>query len=1062
MQARSAKKRVFSRRVAGIFAAIVFLAIIALSAGSVSVNFVSRSVLDAAAEKLPADAHISFADIRFSLGAGTAILDLHDLNLDRPGRSRLHASMLRTRVSILSLLGGAVRPVGIELDDLTLTVDKIDRPQTQISPVAGTSRTETARQLLATLTDAVNDGHQAMLKLGLQQVLINDIKVNGAALDEFSVHAELPLRIAEMNWLSDTDESDFSVKLESGLGDWSMRLGTGNRSNAKSVTFSVTGFPPSILFGSLGVPPDRLRLTTQANLFGRIDLTPEGTFDTARLEMSLQPGRLTIRDRDSIAIDRSDIAVELSSGSDLLRFVNGDIRSGKARIAFAAEVDPGQYGHPIGITAKLIGGRLASLPHEEPIDLEGGSARLTLDPTSRQIILEGASLGGPDGSIALNGAFSASGKDAGLTGQLETKEATANLVYALWPPMVAREARNWFGRNVKSGLVGPGMLRIDLPLENLRADRRGRELPPDGITGEVAIRFGLFSPMPDMPLVRNASGSLKFEAAVLAVNLRAGRIVAAGLGEADAGQTFFRIPHLGRPNATGYLDLNLSGPAAVLARLSNSGRLSIAEDRGVDPADLTGEAQLSLFAEIPLGGVGRRDNVRAEFDLNLTDFASSAPLAAGRYVTGGRLNLTGSLEKYSLTGNASIDGIPTYIEIESGQQAGPVPVRVTLDADARRAMGINLGPYLSGPVVALVDSNAADPNQISLDLTSADINVPFAGWHKVAGVAASFQALMVRSENGTELSNIAFFGDGFDVTGDLSVDRHGNLITLNAPHVRLREHDRFSVNAKKLGDAVQVEISGESIDVRGLISELQKDVSTGRSSSGNIDIKLSVNRLLGHNGVTMDDVTGEARIADATVRSLSIRLGNSLDRIVDLTTDDNSASKVVVRYRNAGNLLRFLNVYRTIYGGSIAIDYSSPEIGRGSGNLNIAKFRAQEGERNISVSRLSIPFSRNGQTINIYKARMQADGLDATAKGGINLDARSISIRGTVVPTNGLNRLPASVPIVGDLLGARKRKGLIGIAFTLAGPLSSPQLKLNVASAVTPGIVRRLFRSKRN
>jgi hypothetical protein len=68
-----------------------------------------------------------------------------------------------------------------------------------------------------------------------------------------------------------------------------------------------------------------------------------------------------------------------------------------------------------------------------------------------------------------------------------------------------------------------------------------------------------------------------------------------------------------------------------------------------------------------------------------------------------------------------------------------------------------------------------------------------------------------------------------------------------------------------------------------------------------------------------------------------------------------------------------------------------------------------------------------------------------------------MSIRGTVVPTNGLNRLPASVPILGDLLGARKRKGLIGIAFTLAGPLSSPELKFNVASAVTPGIVRRLF-----
>jgi hypothetical protein len=43
------------------------------------------------------------------------------------------------------------------------------------------------------------------------------------------------------------------------------------------------------------------------------------------------------------------------------------------------------------------------------------------------------------------------------------------------------------------------------------------------------------------------------------------------------------------------------------------------------------------------------------------------------------------------------------------------------------------------------------------------------------------------------------------------------------------------------------------------------------------------------------------------------------------------------------------------------------------------------------------------------------------------------------------------------LLGGRKREGLIGITYQMYGPVDGPTLKLNPASAIAPGIFRRIF-----
>ncbi len=223
-------------------------------------------------------------------------------------------------------------------------------------------------------------------------------------------------------------------------------------------------------------------------------------------------------------------------------------------------------------------------------------------------------------------------------------------------------------------------------------------------------------------------------------------------------------------------------------------------------------------------------------------------------------------------------------------------------------------------------------------------------------------------------------------------------------------------------------------------------------------MSVRLDSVKGYNEATLKDVRGTARMTADELRKLDIDAGSG---VIALSPETGAGiQQLTASYRDAGELLRFLGIHKTLYGGLFSFAMSGGDDGQDRGQVNITGFRVRQNGRTLDVSRLTIPFVRKDRSVNISRARMRADGLNATARGSIDLAAKRISVRGTIVPTNGLNQLPAAIPIISDMLGARKRNGLIGIAFTLAGPLSSPHLKLNAASAVTPGIVRRIFNSR--
>ena len=176
----------------------------------------------------------------------------------------------------------------------------------------------------------------------------------------------------------------------------------------------------------------------------------------------------------------------------------------------------------------------------------------------------------------------------------------AAVVRALWPPFVAAKTRGWFDINVKCGTLGPATLTVALPPDNIGPRARGKVLPSTALVGALPFENGEFSPIRTFPTIKNAVGGITFGNATASIWAQTGVVEVPGSGDLQAGGTTLIIPELGRSEPRGDLHLELAGSAAALAAVSNTPPLSIAAKQGHPAGGLSGEAALSLDANIPI------------------------------------------------------------------------------------------------------------------------------------------------------------------------------------------------------------------------------------------------------------------------------------------------------------------------------------------------------------------------------------------------------------------------------------------------------------------------------
>jgi hypothetical protein len=95
--------------------------------------------------------------------------------------------------------------------------------------------------------------------------------------------------------------------------------------------------------------------------------------------------------------------------------------------------------------------------------------------------------------------------------------------------------------------------------------------------------------------------------------------------------------------------------------------------------------------------------------------------------------------------------------------------------------------------------------------------------------------------------------------------------------------------------------------------------------------------------------------------------------------------------------------------------------------------------------------------ITVTNATAGGPAIGATADGYIDRPKDQIALKGSLIPAYGLNSMLGNIPLLGDVLVSKKGEGIFGVTYTARGNSEEPDISVNPASILTPGILRRIW-----
>ena len=386
----------------------------------------------------------------------------------------------------------------------------------------------------------------------------------------------------------------------------------------------------------------------------------------------------------------------------------------------------------------------------------------------------------------------------------------------------------------------------------------------------------------------------------------------------------------------------------------------------------------------------------------------------------------------------------------------------------------------------------------NFNLKETRISVPGIGWHKSKMVEANLRLSAILSELGIEeIKSVEVIGGGLTLVGT------AKLVGTNSYEFKL---ENFSFGETAVtgsgffdGETWQLELLGPKIDLTKLLGdEEQNNRKYVRGPPLEIDLKIdkvklsaghyltNVNANLRNDGLVWSKMNLASGISLKKVENVSSpKTGSQTSLKINLVPKEGQRHLSVTAY-DAGALLQTFGFYKDIVGGKLMLEATFEDMSVDSmiyGVVKIHDFRIIDAPilarllglasirgipdeltgAGLSFQRLDAPFKLKKGIINLKDAKAGGLSLGITASGVIDKDSETLNIKGSVAPLDKINSLLGQVlgrvPLFGDLFsGGEKGGGLFAAEYSMAGPISDPEIQTNPLTALTPGIFRKLFK----
>lgn len=755
--------------------------------------------------------------------------------------------------------------------------------------------------------------------------------------------------------------------------------------------------------------------------------------------------------------------------------------SGTVAWTFDSEFRPAALdaGLDIGAGGLRIGGSGSGA-----VAVQGGSALFQMDLEAGQALVEKLELEFGRGKIDAVGR----GKrlESGWNLRLEAGATAIPVddIRLLWPPDIGPPGpRDWIVSNLSRGRLDEARLVVEADI-GVEPHLGVETSAIDGSLSFSGVTARYWRPLPPF---EDIEGTAAFDEESFVLTLSGGKY--RDIAIAGAKLDFVGLNREEPPSGLA-ADVRFEGPLSRVLEVLDREPLGYAGYLGMDPATVRGDAAFRLRVGLPLLAALALDDVELEAEGEALDVR--LPFAALRTdLERARIDVKVDKRHFFVSGGGSLDGQPATFHLERYfPDSEPVEtgftLRTTVDEDWRARLGLDLSPYVNGPVeidLAATEFRAGTADYtVKAGLEESEVRLDPLGWAKPGGDPAWLEASFRREPEGVlEASSIAAAGPGLELVGrgryDIAGDR---LIEGSLDRLRLGERTEVAVDVLPTSDgAVSIGVSGPSVDLSRYLGGTDDEGST-REGLDRLGIRLDTDRAWLGGDAPLRGLSAQVRMEGERILEGAVDARTEGGRAVSVSLrPDAGKARLEVEVEDTGALLSTLGWYGNMRGGLLRFNAVSsagtPDDYEGS--LIVKDFRIRDApvlarllaaasiagigdalssDAGLRFDRLETPMRIGDRIIGIGPGRAFGTSIGVTFRGEFDRDRETVALDGVLVPAYFLSRVLEKIPLIGDLLTGGG-EGLFAAAYELNGPVDAPRTKVNPLTVLAPGYLRGLF-----
>jgi hypothetical protein len=1089
------------------------LGVLRLASGPLHVDGLSERVASAIADRIGPGWHVSLRDSAVELDSERSLaLRVAGLDIRNPqGALVVRAPLAVVSLDTWGLLRLAVQPRSIEFRDLQMTA-LVHRDgsiafgasepahQGEIKPHTLPS-VDPARGSVSPLSAAVASIFGVVLDSAGVVGALDRARITDARLTLIDDEARERAVFEHVNGLFGRDATQdariFELRIDGPRGEWrfggTLREAGGAR---RTGIITLDDLPVTDLLLLSG--QSRLPVTTDLKLSAKADVAIDaGRIEGMTATLHTSDGNFLIEEKDfnPVTIESVKASASWDERARVMKLDSLDYRGAGNAVRLSGAWTESPAGAASDWTATLAS-RDAVLrgasPGDKPLKIATIDAHLT--GRAGGIAIDDLSVSGEGVQGRITGTVGTTGDDDGLTLHITAANTEARTALRLWPEHIAPAARNYLVDELRGGRADSVDIMVDMSAAELAAATKGDPMPDNAVHIAFAVSDAALTVTNDAPpLTRGRVNGVitgrttTIRGVTADIRMPDGRALAISDGT-------FVIPEITPDKVVAQIGLHLGGGADALAALLQTKMFKPLVSADLDPGAVKGNADLRIDFPLNLKHIPDLPDLPVTLSGTLTDLAVDKAFGKEK-LESGKFAVTYDRNGFGLKGDGRIAGSPVAIDLRQPRAggAGEALVSLTLDEALRAKRGLPVSPQLTGaiPVKAVVPIGRPPrtPIKVEADLARAGIDGLVPGFSKPPGKPGrlSFALIDGGPGNGFDLRDIVLDAGPASARGNAAISPEGNLERAELSTLKLSPGDDMRVVVDRNGGGYRLAVKGAVADARPFLRSLSGgDAKPGKDSPKDIEADIALNILTGFNDEALTGATLKLSLRGREVRSATFQgRFRSAPFTANITRGERGIPVLSVESLDAGATLRFVDIYKRMYGGKLALSTYMND-GPQSGVIQIRSFtlrnepalssimaqgpassevvdvrgrkRVVQGQGSeVTFDRMRANFVRNGSRVDFTDAAISNAVMGFTLSGYLDTGKERTDINGTFVPLYGLNNVVAQVPLFGPLLAGGHNEGLFAVNFRVSGKLAAPDVSVNPLSAVAPGFLRKLF-----